>query len=366
MTIFGLDGVRCMMMRGGTSKGLYFLGSDLPEDEAARDDFLLRVMGSPDDCQIDGLGGAHPLTSKVAVISPSNEPGVDVDYLFLQVQVDKPIVSSNQTCGNLLAGVGPFAIERGLVGATDGETIVRIRTLNPGGGLTIATIQTPAGRVDYSGDAVISGVPFTAAAIPLESPTPSVPLLPTGNVRDMFAGIEVTCVNAGMPVVLLRADALGITGAESPAELESKAELTRTVEAVRLLAGQAMGFGDVTDDTVPKMSIVSAPTHGGNLSTRTFIPHRVHTSIGVVGAISVAAGALLPGSVASDLLDAPVGTARLRIEHPTGFFDVDVDVYEDSDLVAVRRSAVVRTARKLFDGLVWPRTTETRKVGTDD
>jgi len=357
MTQFGIDGVASMMMRGGTSKGLYFLSEDLPPDEAERDDFLLRVMGSPDDRQIDGLGGAHPLTSKVAIVAASTEPGFDVDYLFLQVQVDKPLVSSNQTCGNLLAGVGPFAIERGIIAATGDTTDVRIRTLNPSGGLTIARVPTPGLRVDYSGDAMISGVPFAAAAIPLESPTPEVPLLPTGAARDTFDGIEVTCVNAGMPVVLVRADTVGITGLESPADLEADETLKRIIEGIRLKAGVAMGLGDVTDDTVPKISIVAAPTEGGNLSTRTFIPHRVHTSIGVVGAISVAAGALIPGSVAADLLELPDGETRVRIEHPTGFFDVDVELDTAINPPIVRRSAVVRTVRKLFDGLVWPRTT---------
>ena len=356
MTRFGIDGIACMMMRGGTSKGLFFLSEDLPPDEAERDDFLLRVMGSPDDRQIDGLGGAHPLTSKVAVVAVSTAPGFDVDYLFLQVQVDKPLVSSKQTCGNLLAGVGPFAIESGIVAATGDTTDVRIRTLNPPGGLTIARVPTPGLRVDYSGDTVISGVPFPAARISLESPTPEVPLLPTGNARDTFDGIEVTCVNAGMPVVLVRADAVGITGLESPADLEADETLKRNIEAIRLLAGPAMGLGDVTHDTVPKVSIVSAPTEGGNLSTRTFIPHRVHTSIGVVGAISVAAGALVPGSVAAALLTLADGETRVRVEHPTGFFDVDIEVDTATTAPMVRRSAVVRTARKLFDGLVWPRT----------
>lgn len=354
------DGVRCMTMRGGTSKGLYFLAADLPTDERERDDLLLRVMGSPDVRQVDGLGGGHPLTSKVAVVSPSDDPDADVDYLFLQVQVDRPVVSSTQACGNIIAGVGPFAIERGLVAAGHDVTRVRIRTRNPSGGRTVATVSTPGGRVRYEGDATISGTPFPGAAIPLESPAPDVPLLPTGAVVDVFDDVEVTCVDAGMPVVLLRAGDLGVAGTEDPAALESDDALRARVEAIRLQAGRAMGLGDVTDDTVPKMTLVAPATAGGTLATRSFIPHRVHTAIGVIAAVSVGAGALLPGSVAAGLVEPGAGP-RLRIEHPTGYFDVDVQLDVDlttatgGALPTVRSSAVVRTARKLADGVVWPR-----------
>jgi 4-oxalomesaconate tautomerase len=349
-------GVRCMMMRGGTSKGAYFLREDLPSDVTARDDLLLRILGSPDPRQIDGIGGGHPLTSKVAVISRSLDDEADVDYLFLQVQVDEPLVSDQQTCGNLLAGVGPFAIERGIVTASDGVTDVRIRQLNQGGGITIARIQTPGSVVSYDGDAMISGSPFLSAPIPLEFPRSQSSLLPTGSVRDSFAGFDVTCVNAGMPVVLIRADALGISGYESPTELEQNDSLRRNIESVRLLAGAAMGLGDVTDATVPKVSIVASPMDGGSVSTRTFIPKRVHTSIGVLGAVSVAAGALIPDSVAHDLL-ASKNSRSMRIEHPTGFFDVEIAIAGDAERYSLERSAVLRTARKLFDGTVWPRPT---------
>lgn len=354
----GGDGIRCMLMRGGTSKGAYFLAGDLPADSAERDDLLLRIMGSPDVRQIDGIGGGHPLTSKVAVIGRSAEDGVDIDYLFLQVQVDRPIVSDQQTCGNLLAGVAPFAIERGLVPAAPGTTDVRIRIMNGSGGLATAHVRTPGGRVDYAGDTIISGAPFGAAAIPLEFPPTDVPLLPSGNVRDRLGGIEASCVDAGMPVVLVRADELGISGSETPEQLEADGALTAVVERLRLLAGEAMGLGDVSDATVPKVSIVAAPRAGGSIGTRTFIPRRVHTSIGVVGAISVAAGALVPGSVAAGLLVTAGDGTVVRIEHPTGFFDVEVTVVRDGGTYRLERSAVIRTARKLFDGLVWPRATE--------
>lgn len=361
MTAFGeVDGVPCMLMRGGTSKGAYFLADDLPADAGERDDLLLRIMGSPDPRQIDGIGGGHPLTSKVAVVSRSAEPDIDVDYLFLQVQVDAPLVSDQQTCGNLLAGVAPFALERGLLPTfregADAVTAVRIRILNRGGGTATARVSTPHGRVDYAGDVLIDGVPFPAAGVAIEFPSTGAPLLPTGNARDTFAGVEVTCVDAGMPVVLLRAGDLGVSGAESPIELEANGALTARVEEIRLLAGPAMGLGDVRDSTVPKMSIVSAALHGGSLSTRTFIPKRVHTSIGVVGAISVAAGALVPGSVAADLVGAGTAGGAIRIEHPTGYFDVEVELTTRPGELQLRQSAVIRTARKLFDGRVWPRT----------
>lgn len=346
------DGVRCMVMRGGTSKGAYFLSADLPVDEAERDDLLLRIMGSPDSRQVDGIGGGHPLTSKVAIVSPSQDGDADVDYMFLQIAVDQPLVSDKQTCGNLLAGVGPFAIERGLVQATDGTTVVRIRILNGGEGLASAHIETPGGQVNYNGDVLMSGAPFGAAGIELEFPGSGGALFPTGNLTDEFDGTTVTCVDAGMPVVLLRATDLAITGYESPTELEANGDLTQRLEAIRVQAGLAMGLGDVRESTVPKLSIISPASHGGTLNTRTFIPHRVHTSIGVLGAVSVATGASVPGTAVS-LGPEGVQDAMLRIEHPTGYFDVELELADDYG--SLLRSAVIRTARKLFDGQVWPR-----------
>ncbi|MGP2440572.1 4-oxalomesaconate tautomerase [Streptomyces sp. JW3] len=353
------DEVRCTLMRGGTSKGAYFLAEDLPGDAAARDDLLLRVMGSPDPRQIDGLGGAHPLTSKVAVVSASDDPEADVDYLFLQVNVDTPEVTDRQNCGNILAGVGPFAVERGLVPARDGETSVRIRMRNSGE-LAIATFPTPGGRVDYTGAAEISGVPGTAAAVVIEFPQGSAPLLPTGNVRDTIAGTEVTCVDNGMPVVLIPATALKVTGYEEPRDLEEDVALADRLREIRLAAGRLMGLGDVESVTVPKLSLLAPPRHGGAVTTRTFIPVRCHTSIGVLGAASVAAGLRLPGGVGEGIADLPGGD-RVRVEHPTGFLDVETAVEPGTEGTppVVRRTAVVRTARKIFDGTVFPRSAET-------
>ncbi|MGV9968417.1 4-oxalomesaconate tautomerase [Streptomyces olivaceus] len=355
--------VRCMLMRGGTSKGAYFLADDLPADPAARDDLLLRIMGSPDPRQIDGLGGAHPLTSKVAIVAPARDlETADVDYLFLQVGVDKAEVSDRQNCGNLLAGVGPFAVERGLVAAGDKETSVRIRMVNSDDFAT-STFPTPGGAVGYHGDTEISGVPGTAAAVVIEFPPGNAPLLPTGHVRESVTGIEVTCVDNGMPTVLVDARSLEVTGYEDPEELEANAELTERVRHLRLAAGELMGLGDVSATTVPKVTLLAPPRHGGTVTTRTFIPVRCHTSIGVLGAASVAAGLQLSGSVGDGIADAPAGTDRLRIEHPTGFTDVEAALAHPSrGEPAARRTAVVRTARKIFDGLVFPRPSLPRSV----
>ncbi|MFI5663486.1 PrpF domain-containing protein [Streptomyces sp. NPDC051684] len=344
----GTEGLRCMLMRGGTSKGAYFLADDLPAEPAARDDLLLRVMGSPDPRQTDGIGGAHPLTSKVAIVSTSQDPAADVDYLFLQVNVDEPVVSDRQNCGNILAGIGPFAVERGLVPAADGETSVRIRMVNSGDRATV-TFPTPERRV--------SGAPVTVAA---EFPPGDGALLPTGHSRDIVAGIEVTCVDNGMPVVLIPADSLKVTGYEDPEALESNAELAAQLYDIRLAAGELMGFGDVTDTTVPKLTLLAPPRDGGAVTTRTFIPVRCHTAIGVLGAASVAAGLRVEGGVADGIAQLSTGGDRLRIEHPTGFTDIESSLTGGPDGQPVaERTAVVRTARTLFDGTVFPRPAHT-------
>jgi 4-oxalomesaconate tautomerase len=344
-----------MLMRGGTSKGGYFLAGDLPRDIAARDDLLLRIMGSPDPRQIDGIGGAHPLTSKVAVVAPSDVPGVDVDYLFLQVVVDQPVVTDRQNCGNILAGIGPFAVERGLVPAGQRETSVRIRMVNTDGIVT-ATFPTPDGVPRYDGGTAIDGVPGTAAPVVLvfEDSAPATGVLPTGNVRDEFGGIPVTCVDNGMPVVVVAAASFGKTGYESVADLEGDPDLRDRVQELRMEAGKAMGLGDVSGTTVPKISLVAPPAAGGTICTRTFIPVRVHESIGVLGAVSVGTAIMIPGAVGSDLA-APASGPRLSIEHPSGALQVEVELDTSATPPAVRRSGVVRTARKLFDGTVFPR-----------
>ncbi|MDQ7879464.1 4-oxalomesaconate tautomerase [Microbacterium sp. QXD-8] len=348
------NGIRCMLMRGGTSKGAYFLAADLPSDPAVRDDLLLRIMGSPDPRQIDGIGGAHPLTSKVAVVSRSAAPDIDVDYLFLQIGVDAATVGDAQTCGNLLAGIGPFAVERGLLPATGERTTVRIRLLNTG---DIATAEFPTvdGRPDYDGDAVIDGVPGTASAIELEvGGGADKPLLPTGHPSDEVDGHTVTLIDNGMPVVLLRAEEFGVDGSEPPAALEADDELAGRIERVRLGAGPLMGLGDVAAQTVPKMILLSPPRDGGAISTRAFIPARVHTAIGVLMAASVAAALRIPGTVGHDMAGPLTGDETV-VEHPSGTFPSRVNVTRDADGTWRATSFSLRTARKLFDGTVFPR-----------
>ena len=344
-------GVRCMWMRGGTSKGGYFLADDLPAD---RDAFLLRVMGTPDLRQIDGMGGADPLTSKVAVVKRSERPGVDVDYLFLQVFVDQPIVTDAQNCGNILAGVAPFAIERGLVAARQDETPVTIFMENTGQ-VAVARVATPGGVVNYDGEARIDGVPASAAAVPIAfkdtAGSSCGALLPTGNVVDEVEGVEVTMIDNGMPCVVMRAEDLGIAGDEAPEDLEGNAALREKLEAIRLACGPMMNLGDVAEKSVPKMTMVSAPRDGGAIATRTFIPHRCHKTIGVLGAVSVATACLIEGSTAYDL--AVRGESRKRnlsIEHPTGEMTVVATLDEKG---TVSEAAILRTARKLMDGEVF-------------
>jgi len=349
-----LRSARCMWMRGGTSKGGYFLAADLPSDVAARDAFLLGAMGSPDKRQIDGMGGADPLTSKVALVKRSSRPGIDVDYLFLQVFVDQAIVTDAQNCGNILAGVGPFAIERGLVRVADGETRVTIFMENTDQ-IAIARVRTPGGKVTYAGDAHLDGVPGTASPIPVvfkdTAGSSCGALLPTGNAVDVIDGVEVTCIDNGMPVVILRAADLGISGEETREALDANSELKTKLESIRLQAGPMMNLGDVREKTVPKMTLISAPRKGGVISTRTFIPHRCHASIGVLGAVSVATACALEGTPAARLAMMPGGRSKIMpIEHPIGESTI---VVEQDAGGAVESAAVLLTARKLFDGVLY-------------
>ncbi len=353
----GQTRIRCMQMRGGTSKGAYFLASDLPADPAARDRVLLAVMGSPDPRQIDGIGGADPLTSKVAIVSPSTRADADVDYLFAQVVVDEARVDYGQNCGNILAGVGPFAIERGLVDARDGTTAVAIHMLNTGQ-IAVASVSTPGRQVQYDGDARIDGVPGTAAAIPLAfrdtAGSTCGALLPTGNLKDTIDGVEVTCIDNGMPLVLIRARDLDRTGYETRDELDADEALKARVEAIRLAVGPRMNLGDVSARTVPKMCLIAPPRAGGAISTRSFIPHRCHASIGVLGAVSVATAAVLPGTVCDGIaeLGDAIGVKRLAVEHPTGEFTVELTLAHENGATEVTGAALLRTARWLFDGVV--------------
>ncbi len=344
----------CLWMRGGTSKGGFFLKSDLPADTAERDAFLLGVMGSPDERQIDGMGGADPLTSKVAVVSKSMREGIDVDYLFLQVFVDQAIVTDAQNCGNILAGIGPFAIERGLIPATGDETRVAIFMENTGQ-VAVATVQTPGGVVTYNGEAKIDGVPGSHAPIPLEfrdtAGSSCGALLPSGNAVDVVNGVPVTLIDNGMPCVVMKAEDVGITGYEDRESLDANTELKAKIEAIRLAVGETMNLGDVKEKSVPKMMLVAPPKNGGAVTVRSFIPHRAHATIGVLGAVSVATACLIPGSPAAEVAQIPEGNRKtLSVEHPTGEMSC---VLELDDQGQVATAALLRTARKLMDGTVF-------------
>ena len=351
-----LTSIPCVLMRGGTSKGPYFLAADLPADVATRDRVLLAAMGSPDARQIDGVGGADPLTSKVAIVGPSTRPGVDVEYLFAQVVVDEARVDVTPNCGNMLAGVGPFAIERGLVTARDGETPVRIFMVNSGMAAE-AIVQTPGGRVEYEGTARIDGVPGTSAPIPISfldtEGSACGALLPTGNIRDEIDGVPVTMIDNGMPVVVMAAESLGRTGYESKAALDADGALKATLESIRLQAGPRMNLGDVKEKVVPKMCLVAPPQHGGAIMTRCFIPHVCHSTLGVLAAVTIGTACVLPGSVAAPVARLPSGNRKvLSVEHPTGEFSVELLLGGPAEAPKVERAALLRTARRLFEGAI--------------
>ena len=343
--------IPAVMIRGGTSRGVYFHKADLPLDEAERDALLVRIMGGPDSLQVDGIGGGHPLTSKVAIISKSREQDADVDYLFLQVDPKKQTVTDAQNCGNLLAGVGLYAMDRGMVEPGEASTKVRVFMRNTGTRCDLE-FAAPGSREEVS----IDGVPGKAPPILcnyLDTEGSSCgALLPTGNSIDEIDGVLLTCVDMGMPVVVLRATDLGIQGSESPEELDANLDLKDRLESIRLRLGPRMNLGDVAQKSIPKMCLVSAPQDGGTMMTRTFIPHSCHKSIGVLGALSVATAALIPSSVTANLAEIPPGNPIfLKLEHPSGSLQLQLETDETS---MVRKAAVVRTARILFKGDAYP------------
>lgn len=350
-------GIPCVWMRGGTSKGLYFLKDDLPQNPAERDALLLKIMGSPDPRQINGIGGADPLTSKVAVVSRSERSGVDLDYLFLQVFVDQPIVTDAQNCGNILSGVVQFAAERGLVVLGEDHTRVAVYMVNSDQ-IAQVTIATPGAKVTYDGETTIDGVPGSAAAVLQNFPDAAGAncgaLLPTGHAVDEIEGVAVTLIDNGMPVMVLRASDVGISGYETRDDLDANNTLKKRIESMRLIAGPMMNLGDVSEKSVPKITLVAPAKNGGAIHTRTFIPHRCHASIGVLGAVSVATACILPHSPAGDLADLPSGAAKtISVEHAIGEVSVMMDVSSDGGALKIHQAAIVRTARKLFEGQVF-------------
>jgi 4-oxalomesaconate tautomerase len=346
-------------MRGGTSRGPFFLASDLPSDVAERDRVLLAVMGSPDARQIDGLGGADPLTSKVGIVSRSTKPGVDLDFLFAQVLINESRVDTTPNCGNMLAAVVPFALETGLVTASGNVARFRVRTVNTG---TLADISVSIkdGKPIYAGSAKIDGVPGTASPVNISflDTEGSVcgKLLPTGNTVDQFNRIDVTCIDNGMPVIILRASDVGVTGYETRDELNANCALKARIESIRLQAGTAMGLGDVSKKVVPKVTLVTASRAGGSLCTRTFIPQDCHASIGVLGAVSVATAAVLEGTIAHRICTSAAASEDHRrsisVEHPTGEFTVNFTL-DPNDRSRVVSAELLRTARLIMRGEVY-------------
>lgn len=355
--IMPLRALPCVLMRGGTSKGPYFRSTDLPTDPELRDRVLLAAMGSPDLRQIDGIGGADPLTSKVCMVGPSTRPDTDVDFLFAQVAVDRAIVDTSPSCGNMLAGVGPFAIESGMVPATQGETRVVIFNINTDSRIE-ALVRTPDGTVEYEGEAAIDGVPGTAAPIVLGfmdvvgSKTGA--LLPTGRAREIIDDIEVTCLDVAMPMVIMRAQDLGRTGYEGKAETDADAALLARIEAIRRIAGERMGLGEVSSKVIPKVGLLAPPRGDGTVTSHYFVPHRLHAAHAVTGAVCVACCCTLEGSIADGLARVErTPTQTVRIEHPSGTLDVRLETEGGGDAMRVLRAGVVRTARKLFSGQVF-------------
>jgi len=348
--------IPCVIMRGGTSRGPFFLASDLPADTATRDAVLLAVMGSPHEIQVDGIGGAHSVTSKVAIISKSKNPEADVDYLFAQVQIKERIVDTKPNCGNMLVAVGPFAIEAGLIAAKNGETTVRIFNVNTGS-LVESIVQTPGGTVTYAGEAAIDGVGGTAAPVKInfKSAIGAVTgkLLPTGKPLDVIDGVEVSCVDAAMPVVLMLAEALGKTGYETAVELDADEALLKRMETIRCKAGALMGMGDVSKLVVPKIALLAKPRKGGTITSRFFVPDACHKAHPVTGTVCITSACAIPGTLASRLVKLPPAPQGIiQIEHPSGMIAIDFDAdFADAKHV-IRRAALIRTARRIFDGRV--------------
>lgn len=342
-------------MRGGTSRGPFFRESDLPSDIDLRDKVLLAAMGSPDAKQIDGLGGAHPLTSKVGIVKLSRSPDHDLEFLFAQLQPNSTVVDTKPNCGNMLSAVVPFALESGMVKSQGDESTYRVLTLNTNM-LCDITVKTPNGQISYEGDTKIDGVPGTSAPIAINflDTAGSVcdGLLPTGSVKDVIQDIHVTCIDNGMPMVLFNAADMGCTGYETPAELNQNVELKARIEALRLAAAVNMGLGDVADKNYPKMVLLSPPKNGGAINTRCFIPHVCHESVGVLGAVTIATACILPGSVTEGLASIPAGNKKqLSVEHPSGELSVEMEV-DAQNPTKVTRAALLRTARLIMRGEV--------------
>ena len=346
-----------LFMRGGSSRGPYFNAKDLPSDRADLAAVLRAVLGSGHPLNIDGIGGSATVTTKVAILSRSQVEGVDVDYFFAQVDPMREEVDFRPTCGNILSGVGPAAIEMGLVAAQAPETRLRIRAVNTGA-LVDTVVQTPDGHVSYEGSYLLDGVPGGAAPVTLSFMgtvgTTCGALLPTGNARDIIDGVEVTLLDVAMPLMILRAADLGLRGDETREDIDGNADLLARIEAIRCKAGPMMGLGaDVSGSVTPKVGLVSAPVAGGSLRARYLTPWACHPSMAVTGGQCLAACAVLPGSVAQGLAQVPVSSpAAMQIEHPSGVLDVLMDFTLSNGGVEIHAAGLTRTARLLARGEV--------------
>ena len=347
--------IPCVLMRGGTSRGPFFLGKDLPSSSKDRDDILLSALGAGHALQIDGIGGGNPLTNKVAIVGPSTHQGADVDFLFAQVDAAKSTVDTSPNCGNMLSAVGPFAIEAGLVRALDGETRVRIHNVNTRK-IIEATIQTPGCAVTYDGDAHIDGVPGSAAPVRMKfldvAGAKTGKLFPTGLVRQFIKGVNVTCIDAATPLVVIRASDLGKTARETPGELDGDAGFMRRLEAIRLIAGEAMGMGDVSRSVLPKPVLLGKSLGAAGISARYFMPHACHAALAITGAVGIATACLTEGTIAADFVSGAKPPFQLIMEHPSGRLEIDIGPRSGGELPSIM---VLRTARRLFDGYVYAR-----------
>jgi 2-methylaconitate cis-trans-isomerase PrpF len=344
--------IPCVLMRGGTSRGPFFLASHLPQDRAARDAVLIEAMGSGHFLQIDGIGGGNPLTSKVAIVGPASRPEADVDYLFAQVDVMGRSVDTSPNCGNMLAGVGPFAIEAGLVRPQAERTTVRIHNVNTGA-LVAAQVSTPGGRVAYGGDASIDGVPGTAAPVLLGFEDVvglrTGRLIPTETPIVSLHGVDVTLIDSAMPLVVARAEDFGFVGTETPEQLDRETDFKRKLELVRRAAGVALGFGRVDDLVVPKPVLVARPGAGGHLAARYFMPHVCHTAIATTGAVGLALAASVRGTIVNEITGDIAPPVVIVIEHPSGRIEVTLEQQAGAEKPT---AYIVRTARRLFEGSV--------------
>jgi 2-methylaconitate cis-trans-isomerase PrpF len=350
--VTSMQRIPCVLMRGGTSRGPYFNAADLPADQSAVAEVLIEAMGAGHELQITGIGGGNPLTSKVAIVGASALPDADVDYLFAQVMVRERRVDFSPNCGNMLAGVGPFAIESQMIAARDGVTPVRIRNVNTGK-LIEARVQTPNCKVQYDGEAVIDGVPGSGAPIHLAfldaAGSKTGAFLPTGSPVDMIEGLRVSCVDAAMPVMLIHANDLGVSGYETAAELNANSELRKRLQRLRLVAGEIMGLHDVANSVIPKPVLIAPPVNGGAITARYFMPHECHTSLSVTGGIAIASASVAPGTIAAEIARAPALHGDIRIEHPSGHIDIRVETQSDGRPPI---AMVTRTARPIMQGML--------------